>query len=588
MGLKLAFAAQQYAQLLVLALAAWGLGRTALRWLHPPLLQGPYRHGVPLAAGLGIVIVLLQGLAIAGWLQAVPLVALAVVGVLLALRELARCRPAPWLRAVAVSWRALPAASRLLCAAVLVLAAPTVLAPLGPPVEWDELMYHLPHASQWALTGRLTVNEWLRYPWFPYDYELLYAAALVAGNDVLPHLMHALAGWVATLLLFAWARQRAGLDRALLATLLWLFLARSQFGNAYVDLGVALFVFLAYVALDAWLQERADAWLVVSAFALGVAVGSKYQSLGFLPFFLVAVWKGRPAPRWLAAAAAAFLLPCAYWYGRNLVLAGDPFAPFGGRLFGFTDWNAGDFQSQFADLHRHAGAPPMLLWPAALALVFGLFRPQPGGRLPAAFAAWSLLFWVATSRYPRYLLPVYPVLALLAVLGWEQLARLALRLVRRTWLPAAWAAAASLFLLLSVVSVTHEEAERSWQAIAPTAELREASLVAQLPGYPMMQYLRDHPQGRLYQIGLEGEIHYAPQPIWGDHFGPWRYRDYLRLDAAALRQRLRDEGFDALLVHTGRMRTWAMVTRPEFSRYFALQRKERAIMLFSVRKEPLP
>jgi hypothetical protein len=124
--------------------------------------------------------------------------------------------------------------------------------------------------------------------------------------------------------------------------------------------------------------------------------------------------------------------------------------------------------------------------------------------------------------------------------------------------------------------------------IAPTPEMREASLSRQLPGYPMLQYLRDHPQGRIYQIGLEGEIHYAPQPIWGDHFGPWRYGDYLRLDAPALRERLLAEGFDALLVHTGRMKTWGMVSRPEFARYFAREHQERAIILFSVRKEPLP
>lgn len=587
MALKLAFAAQQYAQFLVLVLVAWGLGRTALRLLHPPLLQGPFRHGVPLATGLGATMVLLQGLAIAGWLKPAPLIALGVFGFALAALEAVRCRRRRSLRDAWGYWLQLPMTSRLLSLAVLALGASTLPMPLAPPVEWDELMYHLPHASQWAASGHLTVNEWLRYPWFPYNYELLYAVALVAGNDVLPHLMHALAGWTTTLLLLAWARQRAGLDRALLAALLWLFLASSQFGNAYVDLGVALFVFLSYVALDAWLQERTDAWLVVSAFALGVAVGSKYQALGFLPFFLVAVWKGRPSPRWFVVAVVAFLLPCAYWYSRNLVLAGDPFAPFGGRLFGFTDWNVGDYTSQFDDLRRQAALPPYLLWPALITLVLQLRAPA-GARLPAAFAAWALVFWAATSRYPRYLLPVYPVLALLAVLGWEQIARLACRMIRRPWLPARWADLGAAGVLVLVLSIAHEQADRWWGLIAPTPEMREASLARQLPGYPMLQYLRDHPQGRIYQIGLEGEIHYAPQPIWGDHFGPWRYRDYLALDASALRRRLVDEGFDALLVHTGRMKTRAMVLRPEFTRNFALEHQERAIMLFSVRKEPRP
>jgi len=587
-GLKIVFAAQQYLQLIVLVVAAWGLGRTGLRLLHAPLLQGPFRHGVPLAFGLGMVIVVLQGLAIAGWLKPAPLAVAGTVGIVLAAADLARCRWQASARSGWSAWRALPMSSRLLSVAVLVFGASTLLIPLGPPVEWDELMYHLPHASQWAATGHLTVNAWLRYPWFPYDYDLLYAAALVAGNDVLPHLIHALAGWTSALLLFAWARRRAGADRALLATLLWLFLAHDQFSNAYIDLGVTLFVFLAYVALDTWLQERADAWLVVSAFALGVAVGSKYQSLGLLPFFLVAVWKGRPAPRWLAGAAVAFLLPCAYWYGRNLLLAGDPLAPLGGRLFGFSDWNLSDYQMQFEDLRKHAAAPPLLLWPAALVMALQLLRVQAGARMPAAFGLWSLVVWAASSLLPRYLLPAYPVLALLAVLGWEQLARIACRAVPRPWVPAAWAGLASAGVLAVTVSTAQETVERSWDAIAPTQELRDASLASQLPGYPMMRYLRDHPQGRIYQLGMEGEIYYAPRPIWGDWFGPWRYGDYARLDAPALRQRLASEGFDALLVHTGRMRNRAMVTKPEFARYFALEHQERAVMLFSVRKEPLP
>ena len=41
-------------------------------------------------------------------------------------------------------------------------------------------------------------------------------------------------------------------------------------------------------------------------------------------------------------------------------------------------------------------------------------------------------------------------------------------------------------------------------------------------------------------------------------------------------------------MHTGRMKTRAMVLRPEFTRNFALEHQERAIMLFSVRKEPRP
>ena len=58
-----------------------------------------------------------------------------------------------------------------------------------------------------------------------------------------------------------------------------------------------------------------------------------------------------------------------------------------------------------------------------------------------------------------------------------------------------------------------------------------------IPGYGVLTYLRDHPQARIYQLGLEESLYYAPRPIWGDVFGPWRYRDYQSLSPQALRRR---------------------------------------------------
>lgn len=587
MAPKLFFAAQQYAQLLLVVAVAWGLGRAALRFVHPGVLHGPFRHGIPLAVGLGLLIAGLQGLAVAGALKPLPLSALGALGMALALAELVRLDWRASLQARRAAWRGVPLASRLLALATLILAASTMLAPLAPPRAWDELMYHLPHAAQWAATGKLTVNEWLRYPWFPYNYNLLYAAALVVGNDVLPHLLHALAGWLTALLLLAWARRRFGLDRALLATMIWLWLARGQFGNAYIDLGVALFVFLAFICLELWCEERTDGWLVLCAFAAGVAVGSKYQAVAFLPFIAIAAWSRQPAPRLVAAAAAAFLLPCAYWYARNVLLAGDPVAPLAGRWLGFTDWNLADYDMQIADLRKAASWPPRMLWPAIVAIAWQLLRINGGARLASAFALWSLLVWAGTSRYDRYLLTAYPVLALLAVLGSEQLLRATGRLWRGRssmlqWVPASGAAT---LVALFCATAAHDLG-LAWSGIAATPAARDTLLAGQVTGYRMWQYLRAHPHGRIYQVRLEDAIYYAPRPIWGDHFGPWRYADYVRLEPGEMRQRLAGEGFDALLVHTGRAR--ALVSKPGFTQHFTLQRQEGELMLFSIRKADGP
>ena len=92
------------------------------------------------------------------------------------------------------------------------------MAPLAPPAAFDELMYHLPYAREVAHSGSLGIHEWLRYPWFPYNYNLLYAAALLVGDDVLPHFLNALAGWLSVWMVYRLgvqhAEPRGGLRRA--------------------------------------------------------------------------------------------------------------------------------------------------------------------------------------------------------------------------------------------------------------------------------------------------------------------------------------------------------------------------------------
>ena len=75
--------------------------------------------------------------------------------------------------------------------ALALVALPALMAPLAPPAAFDELMYHLPYARQVAQSGSLGIHEWLRYPWFPYNYNLLYAGALLVGDDVLTHFLGA-------------------------------------------------------------------------------------------------------------------------------------------------------------------------------------------------------------------------------------------------------------------------------------------------------------------------------------------------------------------------------------------------------------
>ena len=549
--------------------------------------------GLAVTTGIGIFICVFQALAIAGWFTPVAVGGAVVLGIVAALAQLPG-----WLRQA--RWREAPPAwswtEKVGLIVLVLLAMNTLASPLAPPAAWDELMYHLPYAREVARGGSLGIYEWLRYPWFPCNYNLLYAGALALGNDVFPHLLHALAAWMAALIVY-----RLGvlyLDRlaACAGAAIWLRLV--DFSNAYIDNGVALFVLAACVALWWWRESPPPGggrWLALAGFFLGVAAGAKYQALMVLPLLGVFVlWRER-RPRVLAAALLCFLIPCVYWYARNAVMTGDPFNPIGGRVFGFTNWNLNDYRWQLADLSLHAGPPSPLLWAALAAPFTKHVKRSAALRAAAVFCGYSVLIWMLTSCLPRYLSIAWPLLALLAGAGWLAIfdgidAMLRKAMPRRIGGGALDRAGRwfSVALLVVAVGALFGLTLRKAGDIAVTPEQREAFLRERVPGYAVMDYLREHATGRVYQLGLESTIYYGPSPVWGDWFGPWRYAnfinlppaelvlklspqsyaDFINLPAAELARKLSAQGFETLAVSLSA--ATRLEAQPDFQNHFTL------------------
>ncbi|WP_198969039.1 ArnT family glycosyltransferase [Xylophilus sp. ASV27] len=581
---KLIYATAHYAALAVFLLCCWGMGRWIMGRQADARIQDFWLgHALCATFGTGVFICALQLLAVAGLLLPPFILALTALGLLLALLQL---RHRPWRSAGRLHWTFW---------LILAIAACTVLFPLRPPLTWDELAYHLPHARQWALSGRLQVNEWLRYPWFPFNYNLLYAGALAVYDDVFAHMLHAYAGWLTALLVYRFGLHMANRATAFLACALWLVLARPEFANAYIDMGVALFVFAAFICLQLWLEDRRSrACMLLGAFLLGVAIGSKYQGLLFLPLFAAAVvWKDRRPSSWLLCAAAV-ALPCIYWYGRNFVMTGDPVAPLGGRIFGFTDWNMGDYAHQFEDIRLNYGWPHPALWPALLTpLLIPRARHRMAYACAVVFGGYSVAVWMATSHYPRYLLAAYPVLCILSVsvccsiAQWllEPLARHAALVWADVRARAVLKTGSYAIALSLLVHFAQPGIAREWSLVAVTPEARAEVVKVALPEYAgTLDYLQKHRGLRVYQSGMEGALYYAPPPIWGDHFGPWRYRDFVTLPPRELAQRLRQQKFDTLVLSVaGRER---LLDDPDMARYFTEVRSDPFFRIFRVKPSP--
>jgi hypothetical protein len=551
---KLMFAAAHYAALAVFIAACWGYGRAVLvRLGTPPRRDVWLETGMAIATGIGLFICAFQAIAIAGWLTRGVVIAAVVIGVAAAVPQL----PA-WLQQVRarevtppLSWL-----ERVGLISLALVALPTLAAPLAPPAAFDELMYHLPYAREVANSGALGIHEWLRYPWFPYNYNLLYAAALQLGDDVLPHFLSALAGWVSVWIVYRLGLIHVNRVAACVAAAIWLGIG--DYNSALVDVSVALFILAACAALWWWREappRRGAHWLALAAFFLGIAAGSKYQALTVLPLLgLFVLWFER-RPRVLAIALVCFLVPCVYWYARNAIMTGDPFNPIGARVFGFTNWNAEDYRLQLQDVRDHANPPNLLIW-AVLAVPFSAhWKHSAALRAAFVFCVYSLIVWSLTSRYPRYLMLAFPILALTSAVGWQTLfGRTAARLRRAMPIrersgaldrAGRWLA---VVLLVAGLGVTFHLTRQKVLQIATTQAEREAFLRTHVPGYAVMNYLREHATGRVYQIALIEATYYGPVPVWGDAIGPWRYSDFIVLPPAEFARKLSNLGFEAIAV----------------------------------------
>lgn len=573
---KLLFLGQHYFALLLFVVACWGFGQLAIgRMLRSADADPWLGHALAICVGMGIFILALQFLGATRQLHKPWIYALLAGGGVagaLHLRLASRVPEPPSNEPHArtrlnVHWTAW---------LVMALMVNMAVDPLRPPLMWDELAYHLPHAQQWAQSGSLRISEWLRFPWFPFNYNLLYAGALELMDDVLPHLLHALAGWLTALLIYQAGKRYSTRSVACLGSIIWLFLSRNEYTTAYIDMGVTLFVLASCIAFQLWLEKTdSRAWLAVAAFLMGVAVGSKYQALGFLPLFAVALLARDRRLSTLATAAGYLALPCIYWYARNAILTGDPFNPFGGKFFGFSDWNLGDYEYAFFDLRKASGWPSAWLWAATLAPFIAAVRRRPAAAGAIVFCVYAFLVWAFTARLPRYLMPAYPLLALLAASVYCWIISKLVDLVRTKLLPQTWApgtgdvlrGAVGMLVFIVISNFTINTLSRHWTLVATNPQERRAILHRELGEYAeTLEYLNSIPGARIYQNGMEGAIYYAPHPIWGDHFGPYRYRDFVSGSPATLAKKLQDLNLNTLVLRIAF--SSHLMLNDEFHKYF--------------------
>lgn len=557
--------------LLALAATAYVAGRLALR--RAPALDA--RERAVVAGALGLVVLASLGclLGLLGRLTLGPLL-VAVVAIHLAGRRI-------WVElaargAASRRWPGRRAA--LLAGVALALGAPLFALALYPPTAFDDTLYHLPFARAFAATGGLPFLPELRFPVFPQFAEVLSAELLLVGGDVATHLVQLLAIALTAALLVVWGREwgGAGQDHTAgwLAAAVWMGNPIVVYlgGTGYVEPLLALFVTASCWAFGKWRGTAKPGWLALAAVFAAAAAGTKYLGLFFVAALAATTLATRR--RHLLLFLGVALLVMAPWYGRIVVLTGNPVFPYLSGIFGENDWTPvrfrtlavppGDAVALVAAAVRHSGRLLTLPWDvvARRHLVGGLPPFSPAYLVAAPFVAAVMardrrlrrllasavcfvLLFPALPPDSRYLVTVLPLFSL--ALGIVAAAAL------RRFAPARPLAPAILAALLVVPGWLYAGVRIVRQGPVPaTSAAREAYLLRSVPLYPAVARLHQEmrPGDTVYGLHAEQMRDFVRGNFLGDWYGPHRYGLMPDLATApqALAATLRGIGVDFLLV----------------------------------------
>jgi 4-amino-4-deoxy-L-arabinose transferase-like glycosyltransferase len=371
-------------------------------------------------------------------------------------------------RSAIETWKAFPFLSKGLLALAGIMALLGVSLALVPPWEFDSLMYHLEAPRQFLKAGRIVPLPLISQANGPMLIQMAYALGVAAGIDSLGKLIHLSGAALLILAAYSFGNRYLGGRKGWIPAAMLLgapmVLVLGTF--AYIDLVWALYSFLGLYGLLIWMEERAQAWLVLSAVLSGFALSSKYNALGYTGIlFLFVIWNARQRGRRellrsvLLFGGIVFAIG-APWYIKNWVWTGNPFYPlfFGGPewppervrisatyLAGFgTGRSILDYlllplnifikQERFATLLGPLEIPsPLFLFAPAY-----LFIKNKGHALNllALYSGLGFVYWALGSQQTRFLLPLFPALAVLSACSMDAFVHsLRTKRLRRTLLP---------------------------------------------------------------------------------------------------------------------------------------------------------
>ncbi len=320
---------------------------------------------------------------------------------------------------------------------------------LTPEIGKDALIYHLAVPKRYLLQNGFHFIPGNVFSTYPLLGEMHYLIALFLHNDLLAKAMNfsMLAGILFGMCLFIRIFMR-GQSYPVLSMLIFLSIPSVFAAShmAYNDLFVAFFTLAAVYAFLHWSEDQNGTWLLLCGLFSGSAAACKYTALlltpiGCLGILVVAsridMTEGRAIRLLFRYIATAFVCGSPF-YIRNTITTGNPFHPFLYGIFGGRGWDMD--QARLYDIFiQNLGMgrdwPDYLLLPWNLSFHAKMDSPEFDGilgpiflltlpillfhrrwqkpvRVILAFSLLTFLFWAFSAQQIRYLIPLFPLLAI--------------------------------------------------------------------------------------------------------------------------------------------------------------------------------
>lgn len=389
-----------------------------------------------------------------------PLVALAVLLIAFAWLGESPFRAAFWSRRAGLFIAAYSPGALFIWAYGVFRAVPAII----PDTGSDATVYYSVYAFEWAHAHGLTVDYWLRAPWYPVNWVLIETWWFALHIDKYVEFLDPLAGLLTMLATYGftcWAARRANAWNAIIVPIVAVIAAGIFEGSPVylhwegipmIDVPAALFFTAGCVAGIHSILERDRGQVADVVLCAAFLAGIKISYPALLPLFGVLIWIAIKAAggktRYAASSIALLLVLSSPWYLRDFILTGDPITPLlNVKLHGVDPKFSGvDVEAQESDLrldnspgnllrlplgiflepesrdYRDWGAPLLLslVWlPGAVAayLLMRRSKSQSAMLLTAACLLYADVYWMATSHTIRYAEMFLPLLASLVALA---------------------------------------------------------------------------------------------------------------------------------------------------------------------------